>query len=75
MQSVVPNMKSRGWDGVVEGVGEAHLRKGSLGKQGEGQTEAESGELLPASLGRGPGECSVCRGLVGPPSLPLLRIR
>lgn len=33
--------------------------------------EAETGELLPVILGRGPGECSVCRGLVGasvPPS-------
>ncbi|KAK5865936.1 hypothetical protein PBY51_020166 [Eleginops maclovinus] len=40
-------------------------------KQGDGGSKAETGELLPVSLGRGPGECSMCRGLVGasvPPS-------
>lgn len=39
------------------------------GEWGEGRLKP--GELLPVSLGRGPGECSMCRGLVGasfPPS-------
>lgn len=36
----------------------------------EGGSEAETGELLPVSLGRGPGECSMCRGLVGGPLFP-----
>lgn len=43
-----------------------------VSQAGMGGGVAESGELLPVSLGRGPGECSMCRALVGasfPPPL------
>lgn len=55
------------------------LRGPTRGKPGQdwsrgmGEGKLKPGELLPVSLGRGPGECSMCRGLVGasfPPSAP-----
>lgn len=67
LSNVCSNRGSRGLGGP-SGVSQARVEARG------GGGEAETGELQPVSLGRGPGECSMYRGLVGPPSLPMLHV-
>lgn len=67
----LPNLYANGGGRGLEAP--PRVKPGHDGSRGMEGNEAETGELLPVSVGRGPGECSMCRGFVGasfPPSAP-----